>query len=246
MCLPRLLMLLVLLSSSLSLATSMALGDDVPDRPGEVSAELWDELVALDALAGEVTSLRGRFERHRSTPLLRRPLVSEGVVYVSGDRVRWETQAPSPSTTLVRDGEVQIYQPEERRVEVYALEERAEQFGGGLMLRLTTLVETFCLAEVEPGEVFEDLAGDDVAGLLGLRLTPRDEAITEEFESMAMLLDRETGQLLRLRLVTDASQWTEYRFVEVEPNVELGEDTFTLELPTDVEVVRPMEGGSRD
>lgn len=222
--------------------------DQAPSRPDHVSAELWAELQRVDERVEAVQSLRGRFERHRHTPLLRRPMVSEGVVYVQGERVRWETEAPSPSTTLVRDGEVWIYQPEARRVEVYALEDRAELLGGPTP-RLTALPETFDLARAEPDELFDDLdedvddGADAAAGALALRLTPRDEALAEEVTSMAMLLDRASGQLRRLRIDTGEGQWTEYRFLEVETDVELPEGTFELHLPRNVEWVRPMEGG---
>lgn len=238
MCLPRLLLLTLLL---LTVPASVWAVDS--PRPAEIPADLWAELLALDERIAAVQSLRARFERHRHTPLLRRPLVSEGVVYVKGDRVRWETELPSLSTTLVRDGEVQIYQPEAKRLEVYALADRAEVLGGP-MPRLTVMAETFHVASAAPETLFEGLAEGDAADALALRLTPRDEAMADEVETMSMLLDRETGQLLRLRIASGESQWTEYRFIDAETDVALPASTFELDLPSDVEVVRPMEDGA--
>ncbi|MEX0746278.1 MAG: outer membrane lipoprotein carrier protein LolA [Phycisphaeraceae bacterium] len=220
--------------------TAQAQTTEQAPRPKNISAELWEALQEMDRRSSEIKTLRARFVRHRHTPLLREPLVSEGMVLIKGDRVRWETEAPSPSTTLIGDDQVRIYQPEDRRLEVYEIEDRASRFGAGPLPRLTDMLDDFSIKQMSRAELFrasdedDDGAGDGLA----LRLTPKREAVADNVQAIDMLIEPKSGRLLRLRMRSDESQWTAYRFVEHEVNVDLPDDAFTLDLPPDVEVVR--------
>lgn len=227
-------------------------GDEPPPAPEGVDPALWDTLVEIDAAMAKVEDMTARFDKLKHTPLLRKPLTSTGRVRIKGDAARWDTDKPHAGTTLMRDGEVRVYQPDEKRLEVYPLDKRFDLFGASPMPRMTAMAERFEIERVEPGEVFDELAGDGAGDgdaeddrWLALRLTPKDEQIAEHVRAMTFLLDGKARRMARLRIDPPSEgSWTEYRFKDVKLNRGVDDAVFELNLPDDVEVVRPLEGAT--
>jgi len=214
-----------------------------PQRPDTIPPKLWQQMQKLDAQIDDINDMRADFVKHKQTPLLKRPLTSKGAVRVKGRMMRWDTEGDRKSTTLLRDGELRLYQPQDKRLEVYPLQERFAMFGASPMPRLTELVQKFDTTK-QPAEELFDALGDDGNSerYLALRLVPKDEKMREHVRSMALLVDRDAGRIQRLRLDQGAGESIEYRFTDMRTNVGLDDDVFELNLPDDVETVRPLEG----
>lgn len=214
-----------------------------PQRPDDIAPELWQQLQQMDQQLEDLRDMEARFTRYKHTPLLKRPLTSTGRVRVKGSMMRWDTDAPSESTTLMRDGEVRLYQPQAKRLEIYPLQQRFAMFGSSPQPRLTELVQRFD-AERRPASELFDAIEEDGEQYLALHLTPRDEQLREHVEAMDVLIDRDAGRIQRLRLDHGGAESVEYRFTDLRVNVGLEDDVFEMDLPEDVQVVRPLEGDS--
>ena len=221
-----------------------------PQRPESVAPELWQKLQTLDAQLEDIDDMRADFIKHKRTPLLKRPLTSKGTVRVKGRMMRWDTQGNRESTTLLRDGELRLYQPQDRRLEIYPLRERFAMLGASPMPLLTELVQQFQTTQQPASELFESLdenqPGDRPRSdhYIALRLVPKDEQVREHVQALALLIDRDAGRIARLRIEQSAGESTEYRFTDMHTNVGLDDDVFELHLPADVTIVRPLEGAS--
>ncbi|MFW6059254.1 MAG: LolA family protein [Phycisphaeraceae bacterium] len=215
-------------------------------RPDDLAPELWEKLRAIDEQLADVETLQAEFIKLKHTPLLKRPLTSEGTVRVKGRMMRWDTHGDHPSTTLMRDGELRLYQPDEKRLEIYPLEQRFAMFGASPQPRLTELVQRFDTEQRAPSELFESLDAEDAPDqrYLALRLVPKDDELREHVEALLVLIDRDAGRIDRLRLGQGAGESVEYRFTDVQLNVDLPDDVFELDLPADVHISRPLEGAS--
>ena len=220
-----------------------------PQRPDDVPPALWQQLQTIDQQLADIDTMQARFIKRKHTPLLKRPLTSEGTVRVKGRMMRWDTHEPHPSVTLLRDGELRLYQPQDKRLEIYPLEQRFAMFGASPQPRLTELVQRFASEQQPPGELFESLKegkeSDRLADrYLALRLVPKDETLREHVAALEVLIDRAAGRIDRLRLRQGAGESVEYHFTQVRTNVDLPDEVFELDLPADVSISRPLEGGA--
>ncbi len=69
----------------------------VADAPAKTDPAFEAKLADIDARAGRIQDYTARFEQQKYTALLRKPLVSSGVVKVLGPVVRWDTEKPEPA-----------------------------------------------------------------------------------------------------------------------------------------------------
>lgn len=58
-------------------------------------------LAALDAAMAMTKDFKANFEQRKYTPLLKKPMVSKGVLTSKGGLVKWETTEPRPVTILI-------------------------------------------------------------------------------------------------------------------------------------------------
>src|SRR5438552_3994802 len=88
------------------------------------SDELRAKIDDIDRRAGRINDLTARFELHKFTALLKKPLVSSGRVRMKGSVVRWDTEATEPSVLHSDGREIRMYYPRQRAVEVYPIDRR--------------------------------------------------------------------------------------------------------------------------
>ncbi len=218
------------------------------DRPHDVAPALWAMLQRLDARLTQIHDMQARFDKLKHTPLLRRPLVVHGQVWVKGDVARWDTQAPYVGTTLIRHGQVELYEPDEKRLEIYDLGQRMDLFGASPVPSFARMVRQFRVVQRPVKDLFSDLSPDEqraaTAGkLLALQWTPRDPEVARHLAHLDMLLEVAHARLERLRLEPAQDQsWTEYRFHDLKVNRGIDDAVFKLNLPADVKIEHPLKG----
>src|SRR4051812_4885294 len=92
--LPSLRLILLLVASVLT--TQVASGNDATTKP--IDPGLWKRMVEVDAHGATISDLVAKFEQEKFTALLKKPLLSVGVVRVRGSAMKWETDRPEPTT----------------------------------------------------------------------------------------------------------------------------------------------------
>jgi outer membrane lipoprotein-sorting protein len=208
----------------------------------EALAALSPELRALiekvDATWSDAKDLRGSFTQSKHTPLLKKPLISQGQLLMAGGLIRWDTLKPSRTQTLIEADRVSIYDAELKRVEIYKFDPEKTGMplmgkgGAGPMPRFADMVRQFDVTELKPVE-------GDATALVRLQFTPRDEGTREQMESMTFALDRENGHMRQMRIDHGDGEYTVYSFDKIELNQGLTAEDVKLKLPRGVEVVRP-------
>jgi outer membrane lipoprotein-sorting protein len=199
-------------------------------------------LEAIDARIGQITQLRAEFEQRKRTPLLKRPIESSGKVLVKGDRLRWDTLSPAPSTLVTDASEIRIYYPDARVVEVYAVTGGAGDLrliSGTPLPRLATLKAQFALRELDPVEVGGVADPAEPGRWLALELTPNTPELRPHVESVRVLLDTTLPCVRRIVLTDPDRETTEIEFKNVQVSIEIRDEELKLVVPEGTRVSRP-------
>jgi len=197
-------------------------------------------LEVVDAAMAKVLDLRADFEQRRHTPLLKKPIVSSGVVLSMGDRVRWDTVAPRASSMLMGAGEIKMYYPADKLVEVYPVGEGFKDLAGAPLPRLSVLKAGFDIAPLTP----RDLGVKDAdSKLLAVLLTPKLDDIQKHVTSVKVLIDESLPAATKVVMTDRDGEETEILFTNVRLNGGVKANEFELKLPEGVRISRPLGEG---
>ncbi len=200
-------------------------------------ARFAERLEAVDAAMAKVVNLRADFEQRRRTPLLKKPLISKGVVLTKGEAVRWDTVSPRASSLLIEHGTVQMYYPADKLLEVYPAGEGFNDLAGGPLPRLATLKNRFTVSLLAPKDLG---ASNEDANLLALQLTPKSEELRKHITSVKVLIDTSRPVAIKVVMTDPEGEETEIVFSNVKINSGVSESEVELKLPEGVRVSRPM------
>lgn len=207
-------------------------------QPADLSATL----ESLDVRVAAVSDLEAEFEQRKSTPLLRRQLVSSGRVRVKGDAVRWDTLRPHRSVTLLVAKELRIYYPDQAALEVYELSGDLARLASSPLPRLDALRMQFEIERLGEG-VFKAEGWPLPEQGLALRLTPRAESVREHLCEVRVLIDTEKACLSRMEMTDADGETTLLLLRSVQLNTGLGD--LSIDVPAGTAVSRPLGGGNR-
>lgn len=219
----------------LILPLTWAHGDELPG-PGEDAG--WAQLEALVEQAGVVETYQAAFTQEKFTPLLVKPIVSQGTVRIVGRRSRWDTVEPYPTTMLITGGGVlQMYYPQQKTLEIYELGDRLDAMAASPVPDLGQLRQSFRIDAVS------QVAGeDDAPPLLRVELIPRNDDLEKAIESVTVLLDPARALLTQLEVTDVDGETTLLRFTDVQINPPLDAAALDLQVPEGTTIVRPLEG----
>lgn len=189
----------------------------------------------------QVHDLTARFEEQKYTALLRKPMVSRGRLRIVGDVARWETESPHEVITRRDRGELRIYYPQQKTVEVFPLGRHSAMPDISPLPAPAELREHF---RMEPIPVDGSGAGCSDEACLALRLHPRTAVLAEHIRTIDVVVDRSTGLLRRAEVKDPDGDRTVLVFSEVRVNTGLKAEDLDLDLPAGTKEVRPLPGSS--
>jgi outer membrane lipoprotein-sorting protein len=208
-----------------------------PAKPEDPA--LAKQLEEIDARGGKIKDFTSDFRQEKFTALLKKPLVSAGMVRVSGPVIRWDTKEPE-AQVLYGDGkEVQMYYPSQKLLEVYAIDQRLGDLASSPLPRLKALREHFTM-ERSDGKRFHTPPKD--RQVLPLRLVPREEALRQHVEEVHVLLDVTAAHILELEIVDADGDRTHVTFSGFQLDTGVTPDDLELTVPAGTTVSRPLEG----
>lgn len=216
-----------------------------PDKRTDAAKEheqFVKRLEVVDAAMAKVEDLRADFEQRRHTPLLKKPLVSSGVVLTKGTLVRWDTAAPHASSLLVGPESIKVYYPADNLVEVYPVGEGFKDLAGAPLPRLSVLKARFDIARAapeDPSAIKED------AKLLAVQLTPKSEELRKHVASVKVFIDESRPAATKVVMTDPDGEVTEIVFSNVQLNSGVRDDEMEQKLPPGVRVSRPLGGGTK-
>lgn len=198
---------------------------------------LRERLEAIDARVERVKDLTAEFEESKHTALLKKPLVSTGVVRVRGSFIRWDTLKPHAMSLAIDAERIQMYYPQRKTVEVYLLDDQLRQLALSPLPRLAVLrrhftVQPLPLAEIDPQA--------DPASHLALKLTPRSPSLRRHLDRVHVLLDFHSVFAERVEMFDADGDRTLLRFSHVRIDTGLRDSDVTLTLPEGTTIVHPL------
>jgi outer membrane lipoprotein-sorting protein len=208
----------------------------LPARAAE-DAALKKQLDDIDARAAKTKDFAADFRQEKFTALLKKPLVSSGVVRVVGPTIRWDTDKPEPAVLMSDGREVRMYYPSQKLLEIYAIDRRLGDLAASPLPKLATLREHFTLARSD-AKAFKPPEGRAV---LPLRLVPSNEALREHVEHVDVLLDIEAAHILELEIIDADGDRTHVTFSAFRLDRGLKPADLELTVPADTTVSRPLD-----
>lgn len=194
-------------------------------------------LSGMDEASREFHDMSASVERASYTAFLDNSRSEFGRMYfVRGDRsrIRISLDRPARKEFLIDDGLVRSYNPGTNRVDEIPLGEHED--------KVEFMVIGFGTSRAEIEEFYEvSFAGHEVGGrtLPMLDLEPRDPDVRRHFSSIRLWMDPETWTPVRTRAMQPGGDHLTVHFSDVEINEGVDGDVFSLDLPDDVQIVRP-------
>jgi outer membrane lipoprotein-sorting protein len=218
-------------------------------------------LERIDAYAENIADLTAAFEQRRSTPLLRKPLVSSGTIHIKGSKTRWDTVTPSPSVLTIDPASLKIFYPEQRSLEIYSVSSGLSRLAATPLPRLKVVREQFWISECKVSEM-DNPPPASAGAQVALLLLPKSDELKKYVRQVRVLLDEPTrGKddpqdakngadkvaygVARQVEVTDADgDRTVVCFKDARINTGLTDAELELSVPDGTRISRPLEAGS--
>lgn len=200
-------------------------------------ANLWTKLSEIDQRAEKIKSLAANFDQQKFTALLRKPLDSSGRIRIKGPVIRWDTKQPEPSVLYIAGTEAKIYYPNQKSLEVYPMDKRLADLAASPLPRLDVLKERFKIEQIPVADLDKSAPAD---AFLALRLTPRDEALSEHVKQVRVLLDIRKACIMLAEVTDGDGDRTVLSFKDVQLNADVGD--ISLVVPPGTAVTHPLEG----
>jgi outer membrane lipoprotein-sorting protein len=196
------------------------------------------QLEDVDARAAKTKDFTADFKQEKFTALLKKPLVSSGVVKVAGPIIRWDTQKPEPAVLYSDGKEVRMYYPEQKLMEVYAIDQRLGDLASSPLPKLAKLREHFSFAKADDVKTFHPPKDREV---LPLKLTPTDEALRKHVDRVNVLLDVRAAHILELEIIDADGDRTHVTFSAFRLDTGIKPDELALKVPPETTVSRPLD-----
>jgi len=216
-------------------------GDGPGDAPPGIDKDFWKLLVEVDARGANVNDLTATFRQEKFTPLMTRPLISTGTIKIKGPTALWETATPAPTIMRIDPGELRMYYPQQKVVEVYAIDKKMGPLAASPFPRLALIKPHFTFARFPAKELSP---GIDEAKFVGVRMKPTDEDLRKHINEVDVLLEVATGLVMRAQTIDADDDRIVLTFADMKVNAGLTDRDLALNVPADVKVTRPLEGGA--
>lgn len=198
-----------------------------------------DVLNEMDAVSAEFRDMEADIERETVTVFINHSRFEFGKMYFVRDgdrsRIRITLTEPSPKEFLIDDGKVRIYNPGTNVLEEISLGEHEDKVGFMVVGFGTSREELLRQYEIELAPE-ESLGGAPVSVL---DLTPRDPEVARYFSQIRLWIDQDRWIPVQTKAVELSGDYLIVRFSNVRINAGVPASVFRLELPRDVQVVRP-------
>jgi outer membrane lipoprotein-sorting protein len=228
---------------AIALLCSIILAADPTTQPAPLDPALSARLTEIDAKAGKIQSIVADFRQEKFTALLTKPLISTGTIRVRGAEMRWDTLKPDRSVLAINPAEAKVYYPDQKVLEIYALDRRLGELAASPLPRLASLKQRFSFASFPLAELMPDA---DPKHYVALSLKPLDPVLQQHVEEVRVLLDADQGCMVKAEVLDGDGDKTSLTFLNVKLNADAGD--LNLAVPAGTRVTKPLEGlgGGKD
>lgn len=176
---------------------------------------------SIEDFAAEITQVK-------SSAIFKEPVVSKGKMKFKRPEKMWvQMYPPYPTLTVLAEGVLWIYFPEEKVAQRYQLAGNPSLAKWLLFFQnpIETMGKKISLQEEKEGEVV-------------LNIDPEENLAL--FQEIKLWIDTSKWMLKRLELVEKNGDHTTITYHEIRINSGIPDSSFELHLPPDVEIIEPM------
>jgi len=208
---------------------------------GAAEVEIDDEHLSLELdtvlerfrLAQEGTStLVADFMQIKASSLLVGEQVAKGRLYYSRpDKFLWAYTEPDETLMLINGDVMLTWYPDLNRAQKVDIARKRKRIFHYFAIgeEVNTLKENFVITLKSPCK-------EDPPGSIHLEMVPKRRRVRDRLSSVEMWLDGEHYLPAKLRFEEADGDFTLFQLDNLEPNADIPEDRFTLELPEDATV----------
>jgi len=188
----------------------------------------------IDAQQREIETLTADFTQKKETRIVKKPLLSSGVVkFKRPDQIYWHYTQPESMEVAVSGKGVWIYYPGSFQAEKYKL---------GKNNRLTQSLEPLLAIFQKP---FSQLSagytviyeGLDAGRLHHFRLQPRDAKVQKFLSEVDLRIDKTSGAVIRFIMIEANGDRLNLEFKNLLFNPPLTDDDLKIKIPPSVKVM---------
>ena len=213
---------------------STALGQDA------MTPETRRVLASIDQAGKRLTDLTADIKQTKVTLVVNDTSTETGKLFLKrlkdGNRTKLEYEKPEVKTLLIDKGKVLIYEPKIKRLQEIDLGKnraQAEFLLTGVGQSSANLTNTYDVKFLK-----EEIINGVKTSLLELK--PKSGKVSAMFTQIWLWIDPATGLPIQTRLTESSGDYLTFQLENIKINPKLSDKTFKLDVPNDVQKIKPM------
>ena len=213
---------------------STALGQDA------MTPETRRVLASIDQAGKRLTDLTADIKQTKVTLVVNDTSTETGKLFLKrlkdGNRTKLEYEKPEVKTLLIDKGKVLIYEPKIKRLQEIELGKnraQAEFLLTGVGQSSANLTNTYDVKFLK-----EEIINGVKTSLLELK--PKSGKVSAMFTQIWLWIDPATGLPTQTRLTESSGDHLTFQLENIKINPKLSDKTFKLDVPSDVQKIKPM------
>jgi len=209
-------------------------GDDALER----------RVAEIDSRIAQIKTLKADFEQTKTTPLLKKPLLSTGTIAVKGLRAKWTTQSPRRSAMTFGAGEIRMFYPQERVVEIYTMPERFRELSGNPLGQFGAMRSMFRISQIDSATLETPPLSSTESQYLALELSPIGSELQEHVSKIRVLIDCNIPCVTRLDVFDGDGACTTIKLANIQANIDVPDEDVETVVPDGTRESRPFPSRS--
>ena len=197
-------------------------------------------LASIDQAGKRLTDLTADIKQTKVTLVVNDTSTETGKLFLkrlkNGNRTKLEYEKPEVKTLLIDKGKVLIYEPKIKRLQEIDLGKnraQAEFLLTGVGQSSANLTNTYDVKFLK-----EEIISGVKTSLLELK--PKSGKVSAMFTQIWLWIDPATGLPLQSRLTESSGDYLTFQLENIKINPKLSDKTFKLDVPSDVQKIKPM------
>ena len=197
-------------------------------------------LASIDQAGKRLTDLTADIKQTKVTLVVNDTSTETGKLFLkrlkNGNRTKLAYEKPEVKTLLIDKGKVLIYEPKIKRLQEIDLGKnraQAEFLLTGVGQSSANLTNTYDVKFLK-----EEMINSVKTSLLELK--PKSGKVSAMFTQIWLWIDPATGLPIQTRLTESSGDYLTFQLENIKINPKLSDKTFKLDVPSDVQKIKPM------
>lgn len=181
----------------------------------EISQEEQAEISSiLNSFTRNITSIQASFVQEKVFSFMEDKLIAQGKFwFVSPDKIRWEYVKPYPYIIIMSDGKMHVND----EGDTYSMDMRSNQ----LFQQMNTLITKSIQGKLLSEELNYDQKFYENENYYIVSFSPKDDQLKAYLAAIEIYFSKENGQVLALKMIEAAGDYTFIKFSERIENKEI-------------------------